>query len=37
LKFEENLCLHYVTESTYITLKVKEEDFLLYLPVECLV
>ena len=37
LKFEVNLYAHFVTGSVYSTLKVKEEDFLLYLPVECLV
>jgi len=33
LKFEADLYSHYIRESV----KVKEEDFLLYLPVECLV
>ena len=30
LKFEENLYLHYITESIYITEKVTVVDFLLY-------
>jgi len=30
LKCEENLYLHYITDSKYITYKVTVDDFLLY-------
>jgi len=30
LNFEENLYLHYIIDSTYITLEVTVDDFLLY-------